>query len=229
MDLEGKTFSTSYSIFRITVSADMFLNEVVFVNETGDVIPAYTSEKQVKPFLDSVWTTFRDPFHANDKSGERGALGDPDALVDGGRYAVGGTVYSNYTQDEMYTLLQLDNLRMKGLTTDGTFFADTDFGPLAVLFPALGTAIFGVCPFGLRIFSVLFTAALVAVCYLLGKNLFKSGGFGFLFACFAALGGLAFTVGAAGRCVFAHRAASCGFSLFHVPLLRGRKLGGTSP
>ena len=198
VDLEGKTFSTSYSIFRITVSADMFLNEVVFVNETGDVIPAYTSEKQVKPFLDSVWTTFRDPFHANDKSGERGALGDPDALVDGGRFSVGGTVYSDYTQDEMYTLLQLDNLRMKGLTTDGTFFADTDFGPLAVLFPALGTAIFGVCPFGLRIFSVLFTAALVAVCYLLGKNLFKSGGFGFLFACFAALGGLALTVGRLG-------------------------------
>ena len=67
-----------------------------------------------------------------------------------------------------------------------------------MLFPALGTAIFGVCPFGLRNFSVLFTAALVAVCYLLGKNLFKSGGFGFLFACFAALGGLAFTVGRLG-------------------------------
>lgn len=198
VDLEGKTFSTSYSIFRITVSADMFLNEVVFVNETGDVIPAYTSENQVKPFLDSVWTTFRDPFHANDKSGERGALGDPDALVDGGRFSVGGTVYSDYTQDEMYTLLQLDDLRMKGLTTDGTFYADTDFGPLSVLFPALGTLIFGVCPFGLRIFPVLFTAALVAVCYLLGKELFKNNGFAFLFACFAAFGGLALTMGRLG-------------------------------
>lgn len=199
VDLTGKTFSTSYSIIRIALSADMFLNEVVFVNETGDVIPAYTAEKEVKPFLESVWTSFRDYFHANDKSSDAGALGDPSALVDAqNRFSAGKTVYSNYTQDEMYTLLQLDNLRMKGLTTDKTFFADTDFGPLAVLFPALGTAIFGVSPFGLRIFSVLFTAALVAMCYLLGKNLFKSRGFAFLFACFAAFGGLALTVGRLG-------------------------------
>ncbi len=203
-DLKDKTFSTSYSVIRITVSADLFLNEVVFVNETGDVIPAYTTVAQAKQFFsETLWlSTFRDYFYKNDQTDPEkklGVLGDPAALVDAQKsFSAGKTVYSNYTQDEMYTLLQLDNLRMKGLTTDGDFFADTDFGPLAVIFPALGTAIFGVSPFGLRIFSVLFTAALVAMCYLLGKNLFKSNGFAFLFACFAAFGGLALTVGRLG-------------------------------
>lgn len=200
VDLTGKMFTTSYNLIRIQVSEEMFLNEVVFVNESGKVIPAYTAESEVKGFFsETVWPSFRDYFHSNSALTDLGSLGDPAALVDAqDNFRTGGTVYTNYTQDEMYTLLQLDNLRMKGLTTEGTFFADTDFGPLSVLFPALGTLIFGVCPFGLRIFSVLFTAALVAVSYLLGKSLFKSRGFAFLFACFAAFGGLALTVGRLG-------------------------------
>ena len=200
VDLTGRQFTTSYNLIRVEVSAEMFLNEVVFVNTEGEVIPAYAAESDVKGFFSEAdWPSFRDYFHTNDTVSDLGALGDPAALTDASdRFVTGSTAYTNYMQDEMYTLLQLDGLRMKGLTTDGTFYADTDFGPLSVLFPALGTLIFGVCPFGLRIFPVLFTAALVAVCYLLGKELFKNNGFAFLFACFAAFGGLALTVGRLG-------------------------------
>lgn len=196
----GRSLSTSYCLIRLTVKTEMLVNEVVFVDAEGNIIPAYVTEKSVKSFFtDTQWPYYRDLFTKNDHSKEYGKAGDPVRLTDAqNNYADGNTAYTDFTQDEKYTLMQIDDILLGRMVVEGTFHAQTDFGPFAVLLPMLGTLIFGASPFGLRIFSVLCTTAMIVFVYLLGKRLFKSSGFGFMFACFAALGGLALTVGRLG-------------------------------
>ena len=196
----GRSLSTSYCLIRLTVKTEMLVNEVVFVDAEGNIIPAYVTEKSVKSFFtDTQWPYYRDLFTKNDHSKEYGKAGDPVRLTDAqNNYTDGNTAYTDFTQDEKYTLMQIDDILLGRMVVEGTFHAQTDFGPFAVLLPMLGTLIFGASPFGLRIFSVLCTTAMIVFVYLLGKRLFKSSGFGFMFACFAALGGLALTVGRLG-------------------------------
>ena len=198
----SSTISTTYRIVRITVPCDMLINEVVFVDQGGDVIRAVTDEAEARTLLGGNWDNYRDYFHANDKTAEKyklGAYGDPNRLVDAqNNYSGGSSVYSNFTQDEMYTLMQIDNILLGARMPDGTFNADTDSGPLSVLFPLLGTLIFGKSAFGLRFFSVLFTSAIVALAYIFARRLFGREGFAFLAAVLFAGGGLALTVGRLG-------------------------------
>ena len=105
----------------------------------------------------------------------------------------------------MYTLMQIENIVELGsrVPDGGVFNADTDYGAFAVLPYVLSTLIFGRSAFGLRIVSVLFTAALVWMIWLLARELFAHGdkkkeGWAFLTACLFAGGGLALTVGRLG-------------------------------
>lgn len=194
--------SQSYRLIRITVPHDMLINEIVFVDASGDVIPASVTVADAQGhFSGSVWKEggYYDLFNGNDRTSTLGAWGDPERLVDAqNNFTEGRGAYSNFTQDEMYTLMQIDNILLGSTLPEGTYNADTDSGPLAVLFPLLGTLIFGKSVFGLRIFSVLFTSALVALVWMFGKKLFKNEGFAFLAAVLFAGGGLALTVGRLG-------------------------------
>lgn len=190
---------SSYRLVRVAASCDMLLYGISFVDTQGEVIPAYTAEADVRGFFgSSYWPSYRDLFRANDRSSAYGALGDPAALTDGLAPAAGDTAYSQFTQEEKYTLLQMDNIRLGSIVADGTYNASTDFGPLAALMPMLGTLVFGVCPFGLRIVPLLCTAGLIAVLYFFGKELLRRPGWGFLTAALTAFGGLALTVGRLG-------------------------------
>ena len=190
---------SSYRLVRVAASCDMLLYGISFVDTQGEVIPAYTAEADVRGFFgSSYWPSYRDLFRANDRSSAYGALGEPAALTDGTAPAAGDIAYSQFTQDEKYTLLQIDNIRLGSIVADGTYNASTDFGPLAALLPMLGTLIFGVCPFGLRIVPLLCTAGLLAVLYFFGKELLRRPGWGFLTAALTAFGGLALTVGRLG-------------------------------
>ena len=190
---------SSYRLVRVSASCDMLLYGISFVDTQGKVIPAYTAEADVRGFFgSSYWPSYRDLFRANDRSSAYGALGEPAALTDGTAPAAGDTAYSQFTQDEKYTLLQIDNIRLGSIVADGTYNASTDFGPLAALLPMLGTLVFGVCPFGLRIVPLLCTAGLIAVLYFFGKELLRRPGWGFLTAALTAFGGLALTVGRLG-------------------------------
>ncbi len=190
---------SSYRLVRVAASCDMLLYGISFVDTQGEVIPAYTAEADVRGFFgSSYWPSYRDLFRANDRSSAYGALGEPAALTDGAAPAAGDTAYSQFTQEEKYTLLQMDNIRLGSIVADGTYNASTDFGPLAALMPMLGTLVFGVCPFGLRIVPLLCTAGLLAVLYFFGKELFRRPGWGFLPAALTAFGGLALTVGRLG-------------------------------
>lgn len=190
---------SSYRLVRVSASCDMLLYGISFVDTQGEVIPAYTAEADVRGFFgSSYWPSYRDLFRANDRSSAYGALGEPAALTDGAAPAAGDTAYSQFTQEEKYTLLQMDNIRLGSIVADGTYNASTDFGPLAALLPMLGTLVFGVCPFGLRIVPLLCTAGLLAVLYFFGKELLRRPGWGFLLAALTAFGGLALTVGRLG-------------------------------
>ena len=198
--------TTTYKLIKLEVPCDMLINEVVFFDKGGDVIPAVVDAAQARELIgESAWKkvigdrTIGDYFRGNDATKTLGDYGDPNRVVDAQKNVTSGSsVYSNFTQDEMYTLMQIDNILLGSRVPDGTFNADTDNGPLAVLFPLLGTLVFGKSVFGLRIFSVLFTAACVALVYLFGRRLFKGEGFAFLSALLFAGGGLALTVGRLG-------------------------------
>ena len=195
MTENGTDFSTTYRLIRVTFPCDMYVNEIVFVDKSGEVIPAYVHENDVRGFFGDRWSSYRELFSSETRRPEAVNLLDKQEL------AFGRTPYTQFTQDEIYTLMQIQNIRMGSATTDGVFNADMQSGPLSVLFPYLGTLIFGASPFGLRIFPLLFTAALVALAYFFGKELFGKEGFGFLFACLFAAGGLALTVGRLGLAI----------------------------
>ena len=200
-DTEKDAPSTSRCLVQLTANCDMLINEVVFVDENGKVIPAYVEESEVRGFFDSGdWSTFRDIFHS--QSAKEGLKNLLDAQQN---YTEGDTVYSNFTQGEMYTLMQIENIVELGsrVSDNSVYSADREHGAFAVLPYVLSTLLFGRSAFGLRIVSVLFTALAVWTVWLLARELFARGdkkkeGWAFLTACLFAGGGLALTVGRLG-------------------------------
>lgn len=199
------TLTSPRRLVMFTFSCDMLINEVVFVDTNGSVIPAYVDYDTVRAFFNAnssyQWDTFGTAFRT-----QRGYDGLSDLVDAQYNYTAGDTAYSNFTEDEMYTLMQIENvveLGSRGLSQGSVFNADTDHGTFAVLPYALSTLIFGRSAFGLRIVSVLFMAATVWMIWLLARELFARGdskkeGWAFLTACLFAGGGLALTVGRLG-------------------------------
>lgn len=211
--------ASSYRLIRITVPCDMLINEVAFLDTDGNVIPAYAGEAEAADFFTDNWSSYRDLFHANERETTYGSLGDPANLTDSPRVLSGAHTYTNFTQDEIYTLLQIDNIRLGSILPDGATLADTDAGPLAALLPMPGVLLFGACPFGLRIFPLLCMTAMVAAAYFFGKEMFGRRGFALLLCCLLAGGGLALTVGRLGLAVapaalFAFLSCYCMFRFF---------------
>ncbi len=194
-DANTNALSTSYRLIRLQVEAEMLINEIVFIDETGDVIPAYVTAAEASAAYGSGWSSrpaLGDAFRINPADAVR-MLDAQDSL------RRGDAAWTNFTEHEMYSLMQIDNIFLGGQVYEGSVYnIDSDSGPLSALFMSLGTLIFGKSPFGLRLMPLLFTAALIALAYFFGKDLFKSDGFGLLFAGLFAVGGLALTVGRLG-------------------------------
>ena len=198
------TLTSTRRLVQITASCDMLINEVVFVDTNGSVIPAHVDYDTVHAFFNAnssyQWDTVGTAFRT-----QRGYDGLSDLVDAQYNYTAGDTAYSNFTEDEMYTLMQIENVVELGsrVPDGGVFNADTDHGTFAVLPYVLSTLIFGRSAFGLRIVSVLFMAATVWMIWLLARELFARGdskkeGWAFLTACLFAGGGLALTVGRLG-------------------------------
>ena len=194
---ENKTtaLSTSYRLIKMEAGAEMLVNEVVFVDAAGKIIPAYVTTEEAKAAYGSGWDSrpaLGDAFRVNPK--------DAVNLLDS-QHSVrkGDSTYSNFTQDEAYSLMQIDNIFLGRQFYEGSVYEiDADSGPLSSLFMSLGVLVFGKSPFGLRIVPLLFATALVALAYFFGKELFGSDAFGLLFAGLFAAGGIALTVGRLG-------------------------------
>ena len=220
------TLTSTRRLVQITASCDMLINEVVFVDTNGSVIPAYVDYDTVHAFFNAnssyQWDTFGTAFRT-----QRGYVGLSDLVDAQYNYTAGDTAYSNFTEDEMYTLMQIENvveLGSRGLSQGSVFNADTDHGTFAVLPYALSTLIFGRSAFGLRIVSVLFMAATVWMIWLLARELFARGdskkeGWAFLTACLFAGGGTGAHRGPAGAAPAHARLLHRRLLLLHVPLL----------
>lgn len=201
-DMGASALTAARRVIRLTASCDMLVNEVVFVDTEGNVIPAYVEYNAVRGFFNANssynWDVYGTFFRTQPEEVKN--------LVDAQhKYTEGDTAYSNFTQDEMYTLMQIENIVELGgrVSEESVYNADTDHGGLAVLPYVLSTLLFGRSAFGLRIVSVLFTAATVWMVWLLARELFARGdkkqeGWAFLTACLFTGGGLALTVGRLG-------------------------------
>lgn len=212
-NLKGNEITTSYRLIKLTVSQETQINEIVFLGDNGKRIPAYSNfssaldTKLKSKYTDgtSAYLNVKSLFTAGAYSSSYSNLLDAQKnfkFKDGWRY--------NFTQSEVYTLIQKDNLFIgNSAESDSVYMADTDFGSLSTLILSLGTLIFGTSTFGLRIMPLLFTTLLIGLIYLFIRKLLKSNAFAFLGAVLFALGGLALTVGRTGL----------GFSLLALLLL----------
>lgn len=189
-----KALSTSYHLIELKAGCEMLINEIVFVDVQGEIIPAYVTEAQVKEHVSDYdrKSGWGDAF-SNNPAGAEALTDAPHSL------RRGSSAWTNFTESEIYSLVQIDNILLGGqVYEDSVYLIDADNGPLSALLMLPGVAVFGRTPFGLRLMPLLFTAALVALAYFFGKELFGSDGFGFLFAGLFAAGGLALTVGRLG-------------------------------
>lgn len=202
-DMSSNKLSVSNRLIKLTVAQEMLINEVVFFDSNGKVIPAYVSEKDknldeqlkkqyVKKDDYSQYAKVKELFRQNPK-------GCANLIDSQNNVSKGDSWRKNFTEDEMYTLMQIDNLLLGNSAEAGSVYGgDTDFGSLATLINSLGVLIFGKSTFGLRLMPLICTVLLIGLIYLFTRRIFKSEGFGFLAAVLFSFGGLALTVGRLG-------------------------------
>lgn len=203
-DMSSNTLSSSYRLIKLTVSDEMLINEVVFVDKNDKVIPAYAAystkldEKLAKKYSDeSVYLRVKQLIKSNPNDAKN-------VLDSQNKFKLGESYRYNFTENEIYSLIQIDNIFLgKGAESDSVYSGDTDFGSLATLILSFGTLIFGKSTFGLRFMPLVATTLLLGLIYLFAKKLFKSDGFAFMAAVLFAIGGFAFTVGRIGMALSA--------------------------
>lgn len=203
-DMESSTLSSSYRLIRLSVSQETIVNEVVFLDKDGKIIPAYTQvdekldkdtsldDKLKSKYTDSQYPTVRELFRKND-DGASNLTDRQNNLTKLESWRC------NFTEDEMYTLMQIDNLFLgHSAEADSVYNGDTDFGSLATLLVLPGVLIFGKSTFGLRLMPLVYTVLLIGLIYVFMRRLLKNDGFGFLSALLFAFGGIALTAGRLG-------------------------------
>ncbi len=115
------------------------------------------------------------------------------------------TSYDTFMREELYSLLTVTELRAgSGYTTDidntvaDVYHAEGVYNVLGMDLIALGTAMFGVSPFGLRFMPMLFSFAILVLGFFFVRRLFKSDRAGFIFAVLYALCDFSFALGHVG-------------------------------
>ena len=115
------------------------------------------------------------------------------------------TSYDTFVKDEYYSLLTITEMRVGGrYTTDinnldtNVYHVESVYNVLGMDLVALGTAMFGVCPFGLRFMPMLFSFGILVLGFFFVRKLFKSDRAGFLFSVLYALCDLSFSLGHVG-------------------------------
>lgn len=129
------------------------------------------------------------------------AQAELDKAVDAQKsFKISSAVYDTFTQEEGYYMTAVNTfLDGKRVYVGEVYNTDANFNALATIFMALPVAIFGNSVFALRLAPFLATCILTAFLYFLGKDLFKSERYAYLFSLLFMLGGLATTVGRMGN------------------------------
>lgn len=174
-----------------TGSANILLNEVVFIGENGD------GERVVIPNVEVRYAAY-----GEDEKPEEARL-RAEALLDAQPKSVPSlepTAFSRFTETETATLMTISEMNRGNVyATDedpetpasaDVYHADRVYGALGTDLVALGTAIFGMSPFGLRFFPMLAAFGALAVLSRFAARLFRSEKAGFIFALLFAAAGI---------------------------------------
>ncbi len=111
--------------------------------------------------------------------------------------------YDRFSKEEVYSLLTITEMKVGGSYAvddrtgrdNSVYTIDSVYNVLGADILALGTEIFGVSPFGLRFFPMLFSFGILLVGYFFVLRLTKSDRAGFVFALLYALCDISFSLG----------------------------------
>lgn len=110
--------------------------------------------------------------------------------------------YDTFTKPEIYSLLTITEMRVGSrYTTDinnrdrNVYHVEGVYNVLGMDLMALGVAIFGMSPFGLRFLPMLFSFGIMVLGFFFVRKLFKSDRAGFVFCVLYALCDLSFSLG----------------------------------
>ncbi len=178
-------------------SVDLLINEIVFVGR-----PYNSDRSEAERYV--VPAEVYSATHYRNESAEDARL-RAEALIDACPKEAPAdyqTTFSRYSKDEIYSLMTLAEMRQgqtyavgAGGEAADVYHGDTVFGAFGMDFLALGTAIFGMCPFGLRFFPMLAAFGVLVVLSRLSARLFRSEKAGLVFAVLYALSCLTLGLG----------------------------------
>ena len=196
--LNGRSWNMSSSAryWGLTVSGgNVLLNEVVFIGER-ETDNADVKEKVVIPGVEVVYAAYGEELPAH-------ALERAQALVDAQPKSVPSlepTAYSRFTNTEVPTLMTISEMRRgnayatnadpEATAAVDTYHVDRVYGAFGTDFIALGAAIFGLSPFGVRFFPLLAAFGALIVLSRFVTRLLRSEKAGFVFALLFATAGI---------------------------------------
>ena len=168
------------------------INEVVFVAENNDL-----PEEERKPVVLAAELDDASIIRRAEGETKEEALERASAVLDS-QYlpTLSSSSFYCYSEEEAYSMMTIAEMRAGGSYVKGdTYLADTVYNALGTDILALGTLIFGMSPFGLRIFPFLAAFGVLVLGYFLVRDLSKSERAGFIFAVLYALSAAFFAAG----------------------------------
>ena len=168
------------------------INEVVFVAENNDL-----PEEERKPVVLAAELDDASIIRRAEGETKEEALERASAVLDS-QYlpTLSSSSFYCYSEEEAYSMMTIAEMRAGGsYVTGDTYLADTVYNALGTDILALGTLIFGMSPFGLRIFPFLAAFGVLVLGYFLVRDLSKSERAGFIFAVLYTLSAAFFAAG----------------------------------
>lgn len=188
---DGEWKLGNYHYFRLSSKGGNFLiNEIVFV--------AYEKNGTEPVLLNAeVDKASNLPYDTDKGETAEAALARAQAILDRQRIPnPAQSSYYRFGREEVYTLMTVSEMKLGGsYRADNIYHGEKVFNSLGTDLMALGTAIFGISPFGLRFMPFLASFGVLIVGYLLIKRMTESEKAGFVFALVYVLSGLAFGLG----------------------------------
>ena len=168
------------------------INEVVFVAENNDL-----PEEERKPVVLAAELDDASIIRRAEGETKEEALERASAVLDSQYFpTLSSSSFYCYSEEEAYSMMTIAEMRAGGsYVTGDTYLADTVYNALGTDILALGTLIFGMSPFGLRIFPFLAAFGVLVLGYFLVRDLSKSERAGFIFAVLYALSAAFFAAG----------------------------------
>lgn len=183
---------STYKYMKLTAPThNLVINEVVFVGEklTG-VSGEGTGEYNVLPV--EIYSATPHNNQTNEEAKEKAA-----ALVDAQKMPnMAESSFDRFTKEETYTMMSIAEMKAGGNYTQGSFYhGDTVHNSFGTSVLAFGTLIFGMSPFGLRVFPMLASFGVLLLGFFFATDLFKSEKAGLAFAILYALSTLSLGFG----------------------------------